>query len=106
MVDRHTWMRLSLAQQLGHIGSELSRARHWEAQQDQANRDRALARALNLLDLTLDDKRFRSRLKEPARLREVVGDWFSGRHDYDILPEALEAYCTAFALIPNFFTPI
>ena len=92
MVDRQKWLRLSLAQQLGHIGSELSRARHWETQQDQANRDRALVRALELLDLTLDDERFRSRLKEPARLREVVGDWFSGRQEYDISPEALEAY--------------
>ena len=99
-MNAERWSQLSLIQQLGNIGSELSRARHWEIQKDRVSRDQALERALDLLDLTLGDKRFRSRLKEPARLREVVGDWFSGKQEYDISPERLEAYFTSFALIP------
>ena len=91
------WAQLSLVQQLGNIGSELSRARHWEIQKDPESRDRSLVRALELLDLTLGDKRFKSRLKEPARLREVVGDWFVGTGAYEVSQEALKNYFSAYA---------
>lgn len=100
-VDAERWMKLSLAQQLGHIGSELSRARHWESRRDPVSRDNSLVRALELLDLTLDDRRFSARLKEPARLREVVADWLCGKKSYDISPETLEAYFIPFAFIPS-----
>lgn len=96
MVNQQRWEQLSFAQQLGHIGSELSRARHWEARNDSLSREKALARALELLDLSLDDDRWKSRLKEVARLREIVSAWFSGHTEYEITPEVLEGYCTLF----------
>lgn len=92
-------MKLSLAQQLGHIGSEISRARHWEMNNDRLNRDRALARSLEILDLTLDDRRWKTRLKELTRLREVIGDWFCEQKKYEISMQAIEDYCIHFALI-------
>jgi len=98
MIDKQRWMQFTLAQQLGHIGSELSRARYWERNHDLSSRQEALVRALALLDLTLEDQRLKSRLKEPARLREVVSDWFSGQHYYDISSDELEEYCTVFAV--------
>ncbi len=89
---------MSLAQQMGNIGSELGRARRWEAKNDRKSRDAALIRALALLDLTLNDRRWHARLKELARFREAVSHWFTGSAAYDISPEALEDYCTRFAL--------
>ncbi len=89
---------MSLAQQMGNIGSELGRARRCEAKNDRKNRDAALVRALALIDLTLSDRRWHARFKELARFREAVSHWFAESADYDISPEALEDYCTRFAL--------
>ena len=97
-MDKQRWTQLPLAQQLGHVGSELSRAKHWEMNHDSDSRDRALVRALGLLDLTLEDKRWRARLKELARLREVISDWFCGQKNYEVSSEALEQYCAHFVL--------
>ena len=98
MGDTQRWMQLPLAQQLGHVGSELSRARHWESNGDPISREKALVRALQLLDLTLDDKRWRPRLKELARLREVISDGLCEQKNYEVSSEALEQYCTRFVL--------
>ena len=70
------WHELSLAEQLGNIGSEISRAIKWSARNPDTSRG-ALYRALELIDLTLDDPRHRRsapRLREIARTREVVID--------------------------------
>ncbi|MFH1858244.1 MAG: hypothetical protein ABH845_05005 [Candidatus Omnitrophota bacterium] len=90
-------MTLTLAQQIGHVGSELTRAHHWEAKQDPLSRDRALLRALELLDATLEDRRWRKRLKELARLREVLCGLFCRDYRYDISLEPLLDYCNPFA---------
>ena len=59
-------------------------------------------RALALLDVTLDDERLRStgRLRELARLREVVADWYARRGEYRVSARALEEYCISFTLMP------
>lgn len=94
------WWQLSLAEQLGHVGSEVSRARRWrDSRPEQARR--ALERALELLDLALADPRHRrrpGRLKELARAREVVADHFSERPAYAGDGASLQRYFDAFAL--------
>ncbi len=70
---------MNLYQQLGNIASEISRAINWEGQGDVAQRDRSLARGLELLALTLDDPRYVGRKKEMARLYELLADIFSGQ---------------------------
>ena len=97
-MDIQKWSRFSLAQQLGNVGSELARARYWEEKNDFKSRNNALERALELIDLTLEDKRWQMRLKEIARLRELVSDWLLGQKTYEVIPSALEDYCTTFAL--------
>ena len=97
-MNQQRWTQLSLAQQLSQIGSEVSRARHWEMNHDDASRGKALERALELLDLSLEDRRWQRGFKELTRFREVLCDWFCDHKYYDIPAEALEEYCTAFAL--------
>ena len=66
------WWALSLAEQLGNIGSEISRAERWKSRNPDLARG-ALYRALELLDLTLADPRLRHsrpRLREIARARD------------------------------------
>ncbi len=65
------WGGLTLAEQLAHVGSEVDRAIvAWEAQRPDRF-DRALARALELFDLTARDDRWRGhRRREILRSRE------------------------------------
>lgn len=93
------WQNLSLAQQLGNIGSEISRARHWDEARDADSRNQAIERALELIDLTLSDYRWRFRLKEITRLREVVAGFFAGTDFYRVSWQVIDKFCLDFALI-------
>ncbi len=65
------WNTLSLAEQLAHVGSEVDRTiRAWEAHRSDRF-DHALERALELFDLTAQDRRWRGhRCREILRVRE------------------------------------
>lgn len=92
------WQKLSLAEQMGNIGSEFSRARHWEKSGDFDNRQRALERMIELIDLTTTDKKWRYRLFELLRLREIICDLLIKKGDYEISPKSLQDYFLFFAL--------
>jgi hypothetical protein len=94
------WWRLSLAEQLGNVGSEVGRAIRW-SKSNPARAESALHRALELFDLTLDDPRHRgsvARLREIARAREVVADFLAGPNEYRSTGPSLQRYFDAFAL--------
>ena len=82
---------------MGNIGSEIARARGWEKKGASAPTRDSLIRAIDLIDLTLEDPRHQNRrLNELARFREVVCDWYSRQKVFDISPEQLERYCMSF----------
>lgn len=98
LADR--WWAMSVAEQLGNIGSEVSRAAKWTTRNPEMARS-ALYRALDLFDLTLDDPRHRAspaRLREIARAREVVADLFAGPNQYGSTAESLQRYFDAYAV--------
>ena len=93
------WWELSLYEQLGHVGSEISRANRWTGRNPELAQA-AFYRALELLDLTLADPRLRRsapRLREIARTREVVVDYFAGSNEYGSSGPSLQKYFDAFA---------
>ena len=94
------WWRLSVAEQLGHVGSEVSRALKWRARDPRVARG-AMERALELIDLTLADPRhIRSvaRLREIARAREVLLDFLAGPNQYGSTAASLQRYFDAYAV--------
>jgi len=94
------WYELSLAAQLGNIGSEVSRAIRW-APANAGLSQRACHRALELFDLTLADRRLLAapaRLREVARAREVVADFLAGPNQYRSTAESLQKYFDAYAV--------
>ena|SRR3989338_3177542 len=92
------WFSLSLAEQLGNVGSEVSRAIRWK-NKDASLFEKAIVRALELLDLTIQDARWKKRLKELTRLREFLCDaWLDGK-EYGTQLQDLDRYLFQFALV-------
>ena len=91
------WGQLSLAEQLGNVGSEVGRMLRWRDRDDRLMSS-AFDRALELLDLTLADSRWRGRLREIARVRELLCDAMAGGRDYATMLEDLDRYFLAFAM--------
>lgn len=86
------WFTLSLAEQLGNTGSEVNRAiLHFEKNRKESGL-LAFYRALELIDLTISDKRWNKRLKEICRLRELLCDVFVGENTYNTTYEFLKKY--------------
>ncbi len=92
------WFQLSLCEQLANIGSEVSRARKWQGKDENIFRG-AVERALELFDLTLADPRWRGRLREIGRLREVFCDVVTGGKEYKSTFKGLEQYLFPFAFL-------
>jgi len=90
------WSQLSLIEQLANIGSEVARARKWQ-KKDKNIFWGAAERALELFDLTLQDSRWKGRLREIARVREVFCDILLGGNNYQTSLEDLEHYFFPFA---------
>lgn len=89
------WLQLSLAEQLGNIGSEVSRVRL--ARLHHTPDEGAIGRALELMDLTKADSRWHTGRKELARLREVFIDALDGGMTYQTTLDDLQKYCDVFA---------
>ena len=92
------WFELSLAEQLGNIGSEVSRTRLAQGKDEKRFHDGG-ERALELFDLTLEDPRWRGRYREIARAREVLCDALTGGEEYHSTLEDLDRYFLQFAFL-------
>jgi len=69
------WNKFNIFEQMANVGSEVFRMLKWR-NRDKKNFEFAFERALELLDLTLADPKNRIRLKEIARVREVLVDYY------------------------------
>jgi|SRR3989338_1778703 len=99
-VSKERWWTLSLAEQMGNIGSEVGRAAKWQGV-DESSFWGAVGRALDLFDLTRMDKRWQSRRVEIDRVKEVFSDAVLGGYEYNSFLPDLERYFMQFALLAN-----
>lgn len=94
------WFSFSLAEQLGNVGSEVERAIKWHAKGNKEYFEPAYARMLELLDLTIIDKRWKGpRRKELLRVRESLCDSFEGAHQIGIPLADWPKYFFPFAVL-------
>ena len=93
------WSQLSLVEQLANVGSEVERAIRARERGQEPRLEHALARALELFDLTAADERWRGpRRREVLRAREEFCRIF---HGTDVPPgsaRGLSSYFLAFAV--------
>ncbi|MDD5174302.1 MAG: hypothetical protein PHV48_05715 [Candidatus Omnitrophica bacterium] len=76
------WKDLSFCEQMANIGSEIERTLIWRAKSNVAYSRNAFERALELVDLTLETVSGYARLKEIARMRESMVDYFAGTNQF------------------------
>ena len=93
------WQKLSLAEQIGNIGSELARAKLWNSKNLPENKNKALERALELIDFTLAGVNKASQLKEITRLREAVESLFLDKKYHLASFDNLEKFYMPFAIL-------
>ena len=91
------WRELSFAAQMANIGSEVERALNWKVKDNNAYCQAAFERALELIDLTLDNLTSFPRLKEIARMREALVEYFYGENQFGYSDESLRKYFFHFA---------
>ncbi len=91
------WAELSFFEQMGNIGSEVSRACRWKEKQKPEMMLKAFERGLELLDLTIAQAHG-PRLRELLRAREVMCDFFVGENEYQSSTEQMKRYYDVFAL--------
>lgn len=92
-----SWSKFSLEEQLGNIGSEVSRA--IRARGDAEYYWGAVSRALELFYLTVGDPRWKGRLKEIVRVKELFCAAALDSNEFKTTLEDLDRYFTYFALI-------
>ena len=90
------WSQLTFLEQMANIGSEVERALHWRAKNDAAYAQRAFERALELMDFTLGSVQSSARLKELARVREALVDYFCCQNQYASAEASWRKYFSAF----------
>ena len=90
------WFTFSLVEQWANIGSEVHRA--IKARGDEKRYENAVCRAFELFYLTLSDKRWKGRLKEIARAKELFCDALLGGTEYGTTLEDLDKYFFHFAM--------
>ncbi len=91
------WFTMPLVEQLAHVGSEVGRMLRWKETNPQ-NCEKAFCRALELLDLTIQDPRWKGRRKELTRAREFLCDAMLGDNLYGTNLGDLDRYFYHYAL--------
>lgn len=91
------WHTLSLVEQLANVGSDVARAAQWYGKNPQRC-EQAFDRALELLDLTIADDRWKGRRQELTRARELLCDAMLGGKLYGSDLASLDRYFFHFAM--------
>lgn len=95
------WSELSLAEQLGNIGSEVSRMIKWRNRNPDIA-ERAFERTLELLNATISCQAEGCRLKELTRVRELmISDWYSTQSTNIASWDGFNRYFMQFAILAN-----
>lgn len=90
------WKEMRFIDQMANIGGEVERFLAWRAKGREEYSHRALDRAVELIDLTLDANRQRGRLREVARVREALLDFAHGGNAFESSADSWRRYFLAF----------
>jgi len=87
---------MPLIERMANIGGEVERALKWRAKNNADYSRQAFERALELIDLSLEYSNKPSHLKEIARLREALVDYFCGTNEFGSTESSWRKYFSCF----------
>ncbi|KKU48029.1 hypothetical protein A2936_00115 [Candidatus Uhrbacteria bacterium RIFCSPLOWO2_01_FULL_47_25] len=87
----------ALSFQLGNVGAEVGRMLNWKSKGNEAQVNRSLERALDLLDSMLAADISRNAQRELCRLREVICSHVFTSREWTTLSSDLNSYFLPFA---------
>lgn len=90
------WREFSFFEQMANIGSEVERSIKWKNKGRSDYSNQAFERALELIDLTVADKKNSLRIKELLRLRETLADYLAFDNNYHSTDKNWQNYFYAF----------
>lgn len=90
------WNDMPFLEQMANIGSEVERALNWQAKRNAIYTQKAVERVLELIDLSLDSITAHTRLKELARVREAIVDFFIGSNQFGSTEASWRSYFLPF----------
>ena len=96
-IPQEKWNALSTIEQMANIGSEVSRAINWKGK-DMNTMQMAVYRALELLALSIGDKKNNRGLKEILRVQECIADYFLGDNTYHFSDQWWQKYFLEYAV--------
>jgi hypothetical protein len=90
------WQELSFFEQMANIGSEVERSMKWKDRNKEEYFEKSFERAIELFDLTIEDKRNLKRLKEIIRAKELFIDFIKGDNIFRSKAKDWQKYFYAF----------
>ena len=97
---RKDWQTRPITYQMGNIGSEISRSLKWTEKGNQARADKAIDRALELFDFTIEaNVKNHARLTEILKAREEFCDYFFNNNSYRTDPAKMQKYYDGFVIM-------
>ena len=93
------WQAQSLWLQLANIGSEVHRAISWQERGNEAQKDAAVARGIELFNLTMSGNIGQARRREVGRAKEVFVDFLYGGNSYKTTAQSLNNYFLHYTLM-------
>ena len=97
---RKDWLSRPITYQMGNIGSEVSRSLKWTQKGNQTRAAKAIDRALELFDFTIESNiQNHARLTEILKAREEFCDYFFGDNSCHTDPAKMQKYYDGFVMI-------
>ena len=94
------WLTRPITFQMSNIGSEVSRSLKWTACGNMSRADKAIDRAIELFDFTIEaNTKNHARLTEILKARDEFCDYFFGDNSYHTDPARMQKYYDGFAMI-------
>ena len=90
------WKEMPLIERMANVGGEVERALRWREKNNADYSRQAFERALELIDLSLEYSNKPSHLKEIARLREALVDYFCGTNEFGSTESSWRKYFSCF----------
>ena len=100
MGDYEKWFEMDVGIQLANVGGEICRAIRWKNRGDDKKEANFYNKAMDFLELTMQDPKNSHRLGELREARYELEDFFYGGNTYDNTDESIMKYYDSFLSPP------